>query len=181
MDQTPDSFPLTLDVAADAVRVVQLAESDYRSASFLDERLLAVTGQGTWLEWPSFAAQAPAGTALGADFIFHMGHVGSTLAARLLGGHPRVFALREPAVLRVFAQMELDLDRPESLWSSADWERRLALFMRLYARVWRPQQRALVKATSQVSEIAPRLMDQAPGARAFLMYVAPEPYLATIL
>jgi hypothetical protein len=49
----------------------------------------------------------------------------------------------------------------------------------LLSRTFRPEQRALVKATSFVSEIAADLVP--PGSRALLLYARPERYVETIL
>lgn len=171
---SPELLPLDLDPAVDGVALVQLARVDYERASFLDGRLERPPAL-----LPSFAelALAAEGLPVACDFIFHVGHVGSTLMSRLLGFHPQVFALREPQALRTFARAEA-VDAP---WTPAELDRRLAVFLALYSRVWTPPQRALIKATSVVSELAARLMTLAPGSRALMMTVAPTTYLATIL
>jgi len=171
---SPELFPLDLDPADDAVAVLQLARVDYERASFLDGRL-----ERPPLLRPSFAEVAAAAEDLpvACDFIFHIGHVGSTLLSRLLGFHPQVFSLREPQALRTFVQAKV----AGGPWPDAVLEQRLSLFLALYSRTWAPGERALIKATSVVSEIAPRLLTLAPSARALMMTVAPATYLATIL
>jgi hypothetical protein len=171
---SPELFPLDIDPIADGVTVVELARVDYERASFLDGRLERPAALR-----PSFAelALAADGAPVACDFIFHVGHVGSTLLSRLLGFHPRVFSLREPQALRTFVKADV-ADAP---WTADEQARRLAVFLALYSRVWAPPQRALIKATSVVSELAPRLLDLAPGSRALMMTVAPDAYLATIL
>ena len=165
---SPELFPLTLDLASDRVGLVRLSPVDYEKASFLDGRLQASLAA----ELPfSELAQAAAESPLACDWIFHTGHVGSTLLSRLLGGHPRVFSLREPQVLRTLAAAEAVAD---------DLDRRLGVFQRLFSRTWGPPKRALVKATSLVTGLAPRLLGGNPDSRALLMTVAPETYLATI-
>jgi hypothetical protein len=167
---SPELFPIDLHPPSDAVALIPLSRVDYEKASFLDTRLdrrPALT--------PAFAdlAQAAEGLPVACDYIFHVGHVGSTLLSRLLGTDPRVFSLREPLALRTLAQGDA--------WSEAERDRRLAVFLALYSRTWLAPQRALIKATSLVSEVAAVLLGLAPGARALMMTVRPETYLATIL
>jgi hypothetical protein len=173
LDASPELFPLAIDPAIDRVRLVRLAAVDYEKASFLDERLAAPV-----VAEPAFAEieAAMAGAPVACDYIFHIGHVGSTLLSRLLGQHPQVFSVREPHALRTFAAAEV----AGTPWAGAELDRRLRVFQALFSRTWAPPQRALVKATSLVSGLAPRLMAQDPAGRALLMTLAPEAYLAAI-
>lgn len=103
-----------------------------------------------------------------ARWIFHVGHVGSTLISRLLGELDGVLALREPRSLR-----DLSVVGDDEL---ARFARNLR---RLFSRSFAPDQRTLVKTTSSVSELAPLLVP-ANGAALFL-YATPENYVAGIL
>jgi hypothetical protein len=123
-----------------------------------------------WTDWPTLRAAADAVDGE-SDFIFHIGHVGSTLLARLLGRHPRLFALREPAILRSVATLRAETAFPDALLT----------MLKLYARVWRPGQRCLVKATSFVADLGPQVLDCFPSARAILMVTAPQVFIATLL
>jgi hypothetical protein len=171
---SPELFPIDLYAPTDQVALLHLSRIDYEKASFLDARL----GTPRALA-PSFAelAEAARGLPIACDYIFHVGHVGSTLMSRLLGVHPTVFSLREPLALRTFAQAQVT-GLP---WDAAARGRRLAVFVALYSRVWAPGQRALVKATSLVNGLAGELMALEPDCRALAMTVRPEVYLATIL
>jgi len=171
---SPELFPLDLDPASDGVIVLQLARVDYERASFLDGRLERAPALR-----PSFSelALASDGLPIACDYIFHVGHVGSTLLSRLLGFDPQIFSLREPQALRTFVRAETAGGR----WGQAELARRTAVFLALYSRVWSPTQRALIKATSVVSELATTLLELSPGSRALLMTVEPATYLATIL
>jgi hypothetical protein len=53
--------------------------------------------------------------------------------------------------------------------------------VKLLSRTFAAQQRAVVKATSFVSELAQRLMSRPAAPAAAMMFVSPETYLATIL
>ncbi len=177
---TPELFPMTLDVVRDQVRLVRLDEERYRSASFLDERILPRTGSGEWIAWENLEAHVPARQ--DCDFIFHIGHVGSTLISRLLGVGGEFFCLREPAVLRQLAiTVSNDSQKSPAAPGRQALERKMEVFLGLFARVWRPEQRSLVKATSFVSEIAPDFLTLQPSAKAILMFVPPVAYMATIL
>ncbi len=167
---SPRRLPFALDLETDRAAFVELTEAQYADASFLDDRILPLTGSPTWIGWRDLEA-AGQGLGSGCDFIFHVGHVGSTLLSRLLGQSERVFSLREPAILRAISRLE----------DSAERGRRLAPVVRLLARVWRPPQRALIKATSFVGEIAPAIMAAADAPRAILMFAAPQAYIAGIL
>jgi hypothetical protein len=170
----PELFPLTIDPLRDTVEFRSLPQVDYERASFLDLRLTApVVLNAPYSEVAATAQALP----IACDFIFHVGHVGSTLLSRVLGTHPAVFSLREPQALRVFAHAELE----GRTWDAAALDGRLSTFLRLYSRIWAPPQRALIKATSLVGELAPRLLGMAPGSRAILLTVGPDSYLATIL
>ncbi len=170
---SPNLYPLIFDIARDAVRMVVLDETRYRAASFLDERLLAQAEPGEWIARASLE-QAAAGLDGECDFIFHIGHVGSTLLSRLLDISDRVFSLREPAILRTLAMAAMDGADPRSV------EQWTGMFLKLWSRVYRPGQRALLKATSFTAEIGPVLMRLNPSASAILMVVSPSIHLATI-
>jgi hypothetical protein len=168
LSATPSLFPLDFDEAGDRLLCLDLSETDFRAASFLDERLLAKDPRRSWIA-SAEAAGLAANLDRESDFIFHIGHVGSTLLSRLLGASERVFALREPAILRTLA-------RRESMLAT-----HLDATLRLLARVWRSDQRSLVKATSFVSDIAPAILTASPTTKALLMFVAPQVHMATRL
>ena len=179
MSLSPEIYPHAYEPSVDMVGVVRLSEAEFRNASFLDQRALPPGREVSWAPWPVLHKQVGRGRpAAGCDFIFHIGHVGSTLLSRLLGEHPAVFSLREPTPLRTLAGAEIDLDTPESLMSPERFEARLGELIGLLSRTWRPGQKALVKGTSTVSALAPRLLGADPQARALMMYSAPEAYLA---
>jgi hypothetical protein len=175
---TPAWFPHLYDPINDRVLLVAKTEQDYRDAAFLDDRALRADTPRRIVDWPALAAAMPAGSRRDADFIFHIGHVGSTLISRLLGELDSVLALREPAILRTLDQLRAEAG-PESCQDPAALPARFDLVSALLSRTFRPEQKAMVKATSFVSENAADLL--APGSRALLLHVAPEAYAATIL
>jgi len=163
---SPSLFPLKLAPDGTAVQFLRLEEANYASASFLDKRLISTDTRLAWIPWQELA-EAAAGLPLRCHFIFHVSHAGSTLLSRLLGLHPACFSIREPAVLRTFAQGE--------------FIERIDLFLGLWSRTFQPTQRAIIKATSFVSEMAPLLMQRVPDARALLMFVPLRTFLLALL
>ena len=159
---TPEWLPFELDPSTDRLALLRMTEADYRAASFLDRRVLRPDLEMRQVAWPAMAPAARRD----ADYIFHIGNVGSTLVSRLLGELDTVFALREPLLLRAFAAAPPSPERFDTLAA-------------LLSRTFRPAQRANVKATSFASEIADRLVR--PGSRALFLYAAPDRYLENIL
>jgi hypothetical protein len=157
-----------LDPASGMVRVVKMDRETYRNASFLDDRMLQDEHFAGIVPWSSVAESLSPDARSDARWIFHIGHVGSTLVARLLGELDGVLAVREPRILRDVA----------ALPKGRRQEFVLAL-RRLLSRTFADEETALVKATSFVSEIAPELVP--PGERALFMYAKPRNYIASIL
>jgi hypothetical protein len=178
---SPELFPHSLDALGERIAFIRLSKSDYERASFLDARILTPSTVLHPLTWQQVAAAlVSADLTERCSFIFHIGHVGSTLLARLLGAHPAAFVLREPLLLRTFAQMYGgSMSTPK--WTSEETESRLAVALKLFSRTFEGTQTPIIKATSFVSELSTRLMQRSSARKALLMYVSPESYLATIL
>ncbi|HEX4388145.1 MAG TPA: hypothetical protein VH109_05930 [Steroidobacteraceae bacterium] len=170
---SPDWFPLEV-LEAGAVRLLKLDEAGYRAASFLDQRLLQGPHEALTLE-PAVLTAAAAGLPVSSLYLFHIGHVGSTLLSRLLGEDPGFLALREPALLRALALRPA----PES---SAAPTPALALdtTLRLLARTFRREQRAVIKATSFVNEIADEILALSGAPPAVFVFAEPLAYLRGI-
>lgn len=179
--RSPELFPLDVDQARDQVTLIRLTEADYRQASFLDARILGPQTIRRTVAWPQLeAAVTEARLEETVSYIFHIGHVGSTLLSRLLGTHPQVFALREPAILRTLAQIRFQ-PGAVPLWNEQEFGRRFGVILKLLARTIRTDQRAIVKVTSFVSELGAQMLAQPSRPKAVLMFVPAETYLATIL
>ena len=166
---SPVWFPHELDLPGDRVSFIHLQEGDYERASFLDARIITPMSTIQSLHWPRIeAAISAAQLRERCGFIFHIGHVGSTLLSRLVGAHPGAFSVREPLVLRTLAQV------PGA-------EPRLEGCLKLLSRTFEPRQLAVIKATSFVSELAADLVSRAAAPKAVMVSVSPESYFATIL
>ena len=157
-----------LDPAKGLVRLVAMNRDSYRAASFLDDRLLQAAVDAEVAPW-TLIEQAMAGQLRSdARWIFHIGHVGSTLVSRLLGEIEGVLAVREPRLLRDLALTPADFR-----------QRFVAPVPKLMSRTFGEGEIACVKATSFASEIADALVP--PGERALFMYATPRNYVASIL
>ena len=156
-----------LDPATGNVRLVAMDRESYRAASFLDDRMMQQPVDAQVMPWPDVAA-ATDDLRSDARWIFHIGHVGSTLVSRLLGEIPGVLAIREPRILRDLA-MSPPAIRKGYVGSVTS----------LMSRTFAEEELACVKATSFVSEIAVELVP--PGERALFMYATPANYIGSIL
>lgn len=168
-------LPHMADLANDRLLVALVTEADYRAASFLDQRLLTDRIGREWMAWDALPDLGPAAAA--PYFIFHIGHVGSTLMSRLLADTD-VLPLREPMLLRSLAQVAERIDRPESVWSPDLYRQRLAQAVGWLGRGF-GHQRAMVKASSVITAIA----DDLTGAdgRTLFLHVPLARHIETIL
>jgi hypothetical protein len=167
-------LPFQLDLAADRLLLARLDAAAVRAASFLDQRALAAAAETREVAWNAAAAAARGAARRDAQYIFHIGHVGSTLLSRLLGELPGILALREPLLLRAFAEATA-----AGRWDGSESARRFDALTALLSRTFRPGQRTLVKATSFTSELADRLVPD--GSRALFLHIGARAYVETIL
>jgi hypothetical protein len=157
-----------LDPSAGQVRLIAMDRDSYRAASFLDDRMLQQPVDARVVPWPDVESAMDGDRRCDARWIFHIGHVGSTLVSRLLGAIGGVLAVREPRLLRDLALSPPDVRGPY-----------LGPVARLMSRTFAEDEVACVKATSFVSDIASDLVP--PGERALLMYATPRNYIGSIL
>lgn len=171
-------LPFLVDTQTDRVMLVRLTEEDYRNISFLDQRIITPQLPRQWVDWNEIAA-IPVKTQPKPFYIFHIGHVGSTLISRLLGEHPDILALREPAMLRQISELRVTKGEQALLWSEQNHPHRVQQLESWLSRRFHPNQRVMIKASSFVSPLA---MDLLNGpAKALFLYTSLERYLQTIL
>src|SRR5215213_2840257 len=151
-----------LDPNSGLVRLIEMDREAYRAASFLDDRILQSPVKSVTLPFAEIAAAISGDAREDARWIFHIGHVGSTLMARLLGEIEGVLAVREPRILRDLAA-----------WGPR--EQFVPGVRKLMSRTFDPSETALVKATSFVSEIAAELVPS--GERALFLFTQPRNYV----
>ena len=157
-----------LDPAEGVVRLIAMDRDSYRAASFLDDRLLQAPVDAQIVSWTMIEQAVSDDLRSDARWIFHIGHVGSTLVSRLLGEIPGVLGVREPRMLRDLALIPADIRG-----------RYIAPASRLMSRTFADSEVACVKATSFASEIATQLVPH--GERALFMYANPANYIGSIL
>jgi hypothetical protein len=179
---SPDAYPQKLDLHSERVLLMRLDAAAYRAASFLDDRILRPVTQGAWLSISRVAdASRLVTNGHPVHFIFHTGHVGSTLVSRLLDETGEVLSLREPLPLRTLADANDVLGRFDSLLSNAQFNVALATFMRLWSRGYGQTRGVVVKATSSAGRLAAPILAGSESSRAIYMNLRAEPYLATLL
>ncbi len=167
----PSWFPQAFDSTFEWVRMLEFTEQDYRAAAFLDQRGLRPEMEIVVVPFSSLAEITPAGARRDAQWIFHIGHVGSTLVSKLLGELTGLLALREPVLLRALPAMSQD-ERGE----------RLPIIRALLSRSFAPDQRALIKATSFLSELGGALAGPvSDGGKALMIRMKPERFIASRL
>ncbi len=171
-------LPHLVDLPKDQVLLSQLTQEDYRKASFLDQRIITPQLRRQLVPWSELSRITLPATAT-PQYIFHIGHVGSTLVSRLLGEIDTVLALREPQLLRNLCEISQIRDEPESPWSPDLYKQRFSEAIRWLSRSFDDNQRVMIKASSFVSEIAPQLL--AESTDALILYAPLDRYIPTIL
>ena len=157
-----------LDPSRGLVRLVAMDRESYRAASFLDDRMLQSPLDAQLVPWIAIEEAITPDLRSDARWIFHIGHVGSTLVSRLLGELDGVLAVREPRLLRDLALTPPDIR-----------QRYIVPAPQLMSRTFAQDQFACVKATSFASEIAPQLVPS--GERALFLFASARNYVASIL
>ena len=170
-------FPHLADLQQNQVLLSTMSEAAFNQASFLDQRLFTPDLERQVVAWNDIASialpplQKP-------HYIFHIGHVGSTLISRLLGELDSVLALREPAILRQLGDEYVN--RPANIgWSDDERTHRLDHVETWLSRVFHAGQRVMIKASSFVSPLARPLL--ADAGTALFLFTSTERYLETIL
>lgn len=169
---SPDLFIHNFDVAGARALVIRLSAEQRRNASFLDDRVLGPGVEGGWAPWRDVEAAAMRAPAAKTNFIFHVGHCGSTLISRLIEEATGVRSLREPVALRMLAAIEADVAEGLALWDGAEFEKRLALTLNV-ASNGAP---TVIKATSWCGALSART-----NGAALFCYSKPDAFIATML
>lgn len=180
---SPELYPQKLDLVQDVVILYRFDEAAYRRASFLDDRSVTQGMQGYGIPFAAVAGAmaSPIAAAKPLHYIFHSGHVGSTLLARLLEAMPGVLALKEPLPLRTLAEAADLASRADAFLTSQQLDEHFRVFLDLWARGFETTRLVVLKATSSAARVAPQLMLARPVSRCVYLNLAAEPYLATLL
>ena len=179
---TPDVHVAKFELVREAALLIQFDQGAYRAASFLDERLQTPETRGAWVPLAGVVRKAAeVRNARPLRFIFHTGHVGSTLVSRLLDEAGTVLSLREPLPLRQLATVHDAVGSVSSLLSQAQFDDLLESFLRFWSRGYETTRLTVVKATSAAGRLAPAMFAKRGDARGIYMNLRAEPYLATLL
>lgn len=188
LPESPDVLLHQVDPVRGAVFLLDFDRARYRAASFLDDRLLAPPAPAPA---PTHGAWVPAGDVSAAlrgataprplHFIFHAGHVGSTLLSRLLDEIEGVLGLREPVALRTYAEAADTRGRADALLAPAQLDGLLGTLLAAWQRGYADTQAVVLKATSSASRVGAPLLSALPAARVITLNLDAEPYLATLL
>jgi hypothetical protein len=172
----PDYLPFKLDLAGRRVLMLRLTAGERADAAFLDERALPAAPQAAWVPLSMLADVTP--SAARSDFIFHIGHCGSTLLARLLQSWPACQVLREPLPLRTLAGALDDGSLPADEAAGL-----LHQLVALWSRPLGTTTRTLLKATSSCNGLIAPILASAdePRSGVLLLDMPLAPYLATLL
>lgn len=171
------AFPHLADLVNDRLLITQLSDEDFRRAAFLDQRAMTPSTPKQWVPWDSATFDT---TAMGEPrYIFHIGHVGSTLVSRLLADGHGLLPLREPLLLRTLADVAVRHDRPDCPWSPDRFEQRMADCRRWLLRRGSNGASPMVKATSFATSIANHLIGD--DGRGLFLFASLRNYLGTIL
>lgn len=165
-------YPQKLGPALERALIVRMEEADYRAASFLDERMYMRQMEAAWTPVSTLASRMETIAPRPLHFIFHIGHVGSTLLSRLLDETGEVLSLREPLPLRTLAEA-YDFGKAHDAL--------LEMFLKLWSRGFPSTRAVILKATSSAARLGVRLMTARPQARAVYLSVAAEAHIATLL
>lgn len=170
-------FPHLADLSKEQVLLSTMSETAYQQASFLDQRIFTPQLARQVVSWQDIPS-LPLPSLSKPQYIFHVGHVGSTLISRLLGELDDVLALREPAILRQLADVRVNAPA-EPGWSEEELEARIRQVESWLSRVFHSEQRVMIKASSFVSPLAATLL--ADKGMALFLYAPLDRYLPTIL
>lgn len=181
---TPDLLPWQLDIPGARLLLALVSEPAYREAGFLDQRLnLDGKLQAIWAPLDRLLAdhRAAPPAPSPARLIFHVGHCGSTLLSRLLAENPQLLPLREPLSLRTLAEHERMLPEPDASSGRSRSQSLMGLLLRLLTRVYRSNQHALIKPSSNCNNLMGALLASHPEHKAAFLYLNLRSYLASVL
>lgn len=170
-----------LDLHSDRAAFLGVPEATYRDSPFLDHRLKAPRQEPLIARVSSLQDAARSVPLPATNWIFHPGHVGSTLLSRLLGELNAILPVREPLPLRNVGGQYRELGHPLAILARAEYERLEHAVFLMIGRTFSKTQRALVKATSDCCILLQRALRANAGSRAIWLHVDLETFLAGML
>ena len=179
---TPEIYIQKLDLVRNTALLVRFSEAQFDAASFLDDRMLGNNIPSQWVSLQSVIERANRVTnSRPLHFIFHSGHVGSTLVSRLLEVAGGVLALREPFLLRQLADAHDVVGLPESYLAHETLDQLFRVVLKFWSQGFSETTAVIVKATSSAARIAPSILEKLPLSRGICVNVRAEIYVTTLL
>lgn len=170
-----------LDLPSNRAVFLGVPETAYRDSAFLDHRLKAPRQQPLIARISSLQEAARSMPLPVTNWVFHPGHVGSTLLSRFLGELDAILPVREPLPLRNAGGLYRELDHPLALLARPQYERLEHAIFLMIGRTFSKSQRALVKATSDCCILIARALRANEDSRAIWLHVDLETFLAGML
>jgi hypothetical protein len=179
--QSPDFLWQDLDLINRRGLVVKFDEAGYRRASFLDQRAFKDQTLGAWLPLKEIRRQVESIAVPAPHGIFHVSHCGSTMVSRLVAELPGCLPVREPLVPLTLAVEKRELPQPTARMEESGWKSLLEAAYRSLSRVYRPQDRVVIKHTSACGNLLPDFLGRNTDSRALLLHADLETWLAVML
>ncbi|MEP3113629.1 hypothetical protein [Nisaea sp.] len=175
--RSPEKYLHSIDVQRGTGSLFPTTAEDYAASSFLDSRIKRSSELVYDLPLEILLRMRPwfEKNRRPHNFIFHVGHCGSTLLSRLLGELPGLFALREPLPLRTLTEFAEPGKPVSDAWSAA-----FSVVLGLLSRVYNPNDRAVIKPSSFCNRLIPRLLSWHEDSKAIFLFIDLETYLATM-
>lgn len=181
--RNPDFFLHAVDVEGDAAWFARMSADSYRSSSFLDERIARAAPEPLRLPLSGLlqlvAQSAPPPRT--SHYLFHVGHCGSTLLARILDEVNGLFVLREPMMLKILTELRDETVQADGRLDGRAWDELFELGRRMLARTYSESDTAVVKATSICGNLLRPCLEADADSRAVLLSVTLDTFLATML
>lgn len=152
-----------------------------KEASFLDQRVLPKVEARvrTPLDWLKHQDSITVGQRR-LRWIFHCGHVGSTLLSRLLDSE-QTRVLREPQVLRKLATSRLEASTSQAPWTPDQWWHSWAApSLDLLSRHEDEEQGVLIKATSSTAHLMSDILQRRQQDLSIALAMPLDLYLAAM-
>ena len=177
----PAWYPHRLDLYSDRMLFLKLTEQAYRQSTFLDGESFVGSDEQRVAPWRELSDELNAQPTRQSVGIFHISHCGSTLLSRVLAELTGMLPLREPALLRMLAALERDRTSPLAVLEPAVADALQGAMLRLLSRTFDGAGRALLKATSDCTNLTQSYLAHNPDNRIVGMTMQVESYLATML